>query len=236
MSSPPHPSPNQTPLSPLRFLERSAAVFPDRVAVIQDERSFTYREFGEQVATLARAIRRRIEPGDRIAFLSPNAAELCSHTSRSRLRAACSSRSTLGSARRRCRTSSSTAGVMHPDGYVQLKDRAKDIIISGGENISTSKGEKRNRKRLAEVGAVTMTGSIQASLSRRRRRHVKDPAAVRGHEQRADRWPAGLRDPHRQSRRGLRDLGRHRHPHSTGCVLPPGPSTEVPPSSGRVPW
>jgi fatty-acyl-CoA synthase len=28
-------------------------------------------------------------------------------------------------------------GVMHPDGYIQLKDRAKDIIISGGENISS---------------------------------------------------------------------------------------------------
>jgi fatty-acyl-CoA synthase len=28
-------------------------------------------------------------------------------------------------------------GVMHPDGYVQLKDRSKDIIISGGENISS---------------------------------------------------------------------------------------------------
>jgi fatty-acyl-CoA synthase len=27
--------------------------------------------------------------------------------------------------------------VMHPDGYVEIKDRAKDIIISGGENIST---------------------------------------------------------------------------------------------------
>ena len=28
-------------------------------------------------------------------------------------------------------------GVMHPDGYIQLKDRSKDIIISGGENISS---------------------------------------------------------------------------------------------------
>ena len=28
-------------------------------------------------------------------------------------------------------------GVVYPDGYIQLKDRAKDIIISGGENISS---------------------------------------------------------------------------------------------------
>ncbi len=28
-------------------------------------------------------------------------------------------------------------GVTHPDGYIQIKDRSKDIIISGGENISS---------------------------------------------------------------------------------------------------
>ncbi len=28
-------------------------------------------------------------------------------------------------------------GVCHPDGYIEIKDRSKDIIISGGENIST---------------------------------------------------------------------------------------------------
>jgi fatty-acyl-CoA synthase len=28
-------------------------------------------------------------------------------------------------------------GVMHPNGYIEVKDRLKDIIISGGENIST---------------------------------------------------------------------------------------------------
>jgi fatty-acyl-CoA synthase len=28
-------------------------------------------------------------------------------------------------------------GVKHPDGYVQIRDRAKDIIISGGENVSS---------------------------------------------------------------------------------------------------
>ena len=33
-------------------------------------------------------------------------------------------------------------GVMHPDGYIELRDRAKDIIISGGENISTIEVER----------------------------------------------------------------------------------------------
>ncbi|MBO0768954.1 MAG: long-chain-fatty-acid--CoA ligase [Solirubrobacterales bacterium] len=33
-------------------------------------------------------------------------------------------------------------GVMHPDGYVQLRDRAKDVVISGGENISTVEVEQ----------------------------------------------------------------------------------------------
>ena len=32
--------------------------------------------------------------------------------------------------------------VMHPDGYVEIKDRAKDIIISGGENISSLEVEE----------------------------------------------------------------------------------------------
>lgn len=33
-------------------------------------------------------------------------------------------------------------GVMHPDGYIELRDRKKDIIISGGENISTIEIER----------------------------------------------------------------------------------------------
>jgi fatty-acyl-CoA synthase len=33
-------------------------------------------------------------------------------------------------------------GVMYPDGYVELRDRAKDIVISGGENISTIEVEQ----------------------------------------------------------------------------------------------
>jgi fatty-acyl-CoA synthase len=33
-------------------------------------------------------------------------------------------------------------GVWHPDGYVEVKDRSKDIIISGGENISSLEVEE----------------------------------------------------------------------------------------------
>ncbi|RWB07369.1 acyl-CoA synthetase [Mesorhizobium sp.] len=40
-------------------------------------------------------------------------------------------------------------GVMHPDGYIQLKDRSKDIIISGGENISSIEVEEALYKHTA---------------------------------------------------------------------------------------
>jgi fatty-acyl-CoA synthase len=33
-------------------------------------------------------------------------------------------------------------GVWHPDGYIELRDRAKDVIVSGGENISTVEVER----------------------------------------------------------------------------------------------
>ncbi len=46
-------------------------------------------------------------------------------------------------------------GVMHPDGYIQLKDRSKDIIISGGENISSIEVEEvLYRHRDVQVAAV----------------------------------------------------------------------------------
>src|SRR3546814_15843924 len=38
-------------------------------------------------------------------------------------------------------------GVRHPDGYVEIKDRSKDIIISGGENISSLEVEERSEER-----------------------------------------------------------------------------------------
>ncbi|CUH40378.1 Long-chain-fatty-acid--CoA ligase [Jannaschia seosinensis] len=49
-------------------------------------------------------------------------------------------------------------GVMHPDGYVQLKDRSKDIIISGGENISSIEVEEAlyRHPAVAVVAVVAM--------------------------------------------------------------------------------
>jgi fatty-acyl-CoA synthase len=47
-------------------------------------------------------------------------------------------------------------GVMHPDGYIQLKDRSKDIIISGGENISSIEVEDVLYKHPAVAAAAVV--------------------------------------------------------------------------------
>ncbi len=47
-------------------------------------------------------------------------------------------------------------GVLHPDGYIQLKDRSKDIIISGGENISSIEVEDVLYKHPAVAGAAVV--------------------------------------------------------------------------------
>ncbi|MSO99650.1 MAG: acyl-CoA synthetase [Acetobacteraceae bacterium] len=46
--------------------------------------------------------------------------------------------------------------VMHPDGYVEVKDRAKDIIISGGENISSLEVEEALYKHPAVMEAAVV--------------------------------------------------------------------------------
>mmetsp|Transcript_24217 Transcript_24217/g.61284 ORF Transcript_24217/g.61284 Transcript_24217/m.61284 type:complete len:173 (-) Transcript_24217:33-551(-) len=47
-------------------------------------------------------------------------------------------------------------GVMHPDGYIELKDRAKDVIISGGENISSIEVEQV----VGQHPAVSMVAAV----------------------------------------------------------------------------
>lgn len=49
-------------------------------------------------------------------------------------------------------------GVVHPDGYVEIKDRSKDVIISGGENISSVEVESvlYSHPLIAEAAVVAM--------------------------------------------------------------------------------
>jgi fatty-acyl-CoA synthase len=46
--------------------------------------------------------------------------------------------------------------VWHPDGYVEIKDRSKDIIISGGENISTLEVEEVLSRHPAVLSAAVV--------------------------------------------------------------------------------
>jgi fatty-acyl-CoA synthase len=64
---------SDVPLSPALFLERSAAVFAPRTAIIDGERRFTYCEFGQRAHRLAGLIKDAgIHPGDRIGALCVN--------------------------------------------------------------------------------------------------------------------------------------------------------------------
>ena len=62
-----------TPLNPAYFLDRAAQIFSERTAVIDGERRFKYREFGERAHRLAGALRNAgAQHGDRIAALCTN--------------------------------------------------------------------------------------------------------------------------------------------------------------------
>src|SRR5918992_1693762 len=65
------------PLTPLRFLERSSEVFPDKTAIVDGERRIGYLDFAREATRLAHGLRASgIRPGDRVAYLCPNIAEM----------------------------------------------------------------------------------------------------------------------------------------------------------------
>ncbi len=77
-------------------------------------------------------------------------------------------------------------GVIHPDGYIQLKDRSKDIIISGGENISSIEVEDALYKHPAvQVVAVVAKPDEKWGETPVRIRGIK--ARRHGDRRRADR-------------------------------------------------
>jgi fatty-acyl-CoA synthase len=64
---------NFAPLSPLGFLSRAAAVYPDKLAVVHGAARVTYGRFYERCRQFADALRRRgIQRGDTVAVMAPN--------------------------------------------------------------------------------------------------------------------------------------------------------------------
>jgi 3-(methylthio)propionyl---CoA ligase len=64
---------NYVPLTPLSFLARAAAVYPDKPAVIHGEHTFSYSQLYARCRRLASALRRRgIGLGDTVAIMAPN--------------------------------------------------------------------------------------------------------------------------------------------------------------------
>jgi len=64
-------------LTPLHFLERSAEVYPDKVAIVHGDRRTSYGDFASEATRVAHALHASgIDPGDRVAYLCPNIPEL----------------------------------------------------------------------------------------------------------------------------------------------------------------
>lgn len=80
MSEPSYLRPRQAnfvPLTPLSFLDRAADIHPERVAVIDEERQFTWREVRRRcLALAAQLVRLGVQRGDIVSVLSPNTAEM----------------------------------------------------------------------------------------------------------------------------------------------------------------
>ncbi|MCV2882904.1 long-chain-fatty-acid--CoA ligase [Actibacterium sp. XHP0104] len=66
---------NHVPMTPLSHLRRATDVFPDRIALIDRSRRFTYTQLHERVSRLASALTQLgVKPGDVVATLLPNIA------------------------------------------------------------------------------------------------------------------------------------------------------------------
>ena len=68
---------NFVPLTPLSFLNRTADLYPDRLAIIDGERRFTWKEVRRRCMALAASlVRLGVKPGDVVSVLVPNTAEM----------------------------------------------------------------------------------------------------------------------------------------------------------------
>jgi fatty-acyl-CoA synthase len=61
------------PLTPLSFIERAARIMPDKVAVIHEDKSWTWKETFERVTQLSNALKKiGVKKGEPVAFISRN--------------------------------------------------------------------------------------------------------------------------------------------------------------------
>ncbi|WP_420339459.1 acyl-CoA synthetase [Roseibium sp.] len=68
---------NHVPLSPLSFLERTAALFPNRLAVVYNERRYTWSDVLGRVRRIASSLKQRgIGLGDTVSVMAANTPEL----------------------------------------------------------------------------------------------------------------------------------------------------------------
>ena len=59
--------------TPVNFLERSVLVYPEKTAVVYNDKRYSYQEFYERVNQLASALQKAgIKKGDKVAFICPN--------------------------------------------------------------------------------------------------------------------------------------------------------------------
>lgn len=62
-----------SPLTPLDWKRRAVKYYPEKIAVIDGEKKFTYKEFGQRVDKLSNALRQAgISEGDHVAVMLPN--------------------------------------------------------------------------------------------------------------------------------------------------------------------
>ena len=132
---------------------------------------------------------------------------------------------------------SGDVAVMHPDGYIEVRDRMKDVIISGGENISTIEVENTICRHpvVLECAVVAIPDEKWASDPRpchARRRPARDRAG--NHRFLPAASPTFQGSRRRRVHRPAQDLDRQspeERPARTGLGRIPQPRQLTPPKS-----
>ena len=205
-------------LTPLAFLDRSADVWRDRIAVRAGDRTWTHAEHAERIRRAASALRSElaVAPGDRVAMLLPNVAAMLELHYAVPGAGAVWCRSTRGSPRTTTRTSSRTRArrVVFAGSDVAAAARRTRSPSSGRGARPRSSGSTRGVVALRVRGAARRRGSPRRShrpAGRARaaldQLHVRDDRAPEG---RHDLAPRRLPAQPRRDRRGGPDAARAR--------------------------